>query len=153
MEQPQTKAVARIKNSTEQLFWPGLDSEFYQIENKLAARGVPRQPSEPLADWLERAQADRVTIGLANTSQFKCISSLLLSLYRTPEIILAFNSYESASSPTNLTDSLLGVMLRIKNPCRFAIKGHNPGSEEPQRMIESQRQKPIYGSINRHSIA
>ena len=34
--------------------WPGLDSEFYLIEKKLAARGVPRQPNEPLADWLER---------------------------------------------------------------------------------------------------
>ena len=35
--------------------WPGLDSEFYQLEKKLAARGVPRQPGETLADWLERA--------------------------------------------------------------------------------------------------
>ena len=37
------------------VIWPGLDSEFYQIEKKLAARGVPRQPNEPLAGWLERA--------------------------------------------------------------------------------------------------
>jgi hypothetical protein len=37
--------------------WPGLDSEFYLLEMKLAARGVPRQPGEPLADWLERALA------------------------------------------------------------------------------------------------
>ena len=36
------------------LLWPGLDSEFYQLETKLAARGVPRQPGEALADWLER---------------------------------------------------------------------------------------------------
>ena len=35
--------------------WPGLDSEFYLIEKKLAARGVARQANEPLADWLERA--------------------------------------------------------------------------------------------------
>jgi hypothetical protein len=35
--------------------WPGLDSEFYLIERKLAARGVPRQPNEPLTDWLERS--------------------------------------------------------------------------------------------------
>jgi hypothetical protein len=38
--------------------WPGLDSEFYQFERKLAERGVPRQPSEPLSDWLARALAD-----------------------------------------------------------------------------------------------
>ena len=36
---------------------PGLDSEFYALEKKLAARGVPRQPGEPLAVWLERALA------------------------------------------------------------------------------------------------
>jgi hypothetical protein len=49
------KAAAQNKKSAEKLFWPGLDSEFYRLETKLAARGVPRQPSEPLADWLERA--------------------------------------------------------------------------------------------------
>jgi hypothetical protein len=49
------KAAAQGKESAEKIFWPGLDSEFYQLEARLAARGVPRQPSEPLADWLERA--------------------------------------------------------------------------------------------------
>lgn len=34
--------------------WPGLDSEFYLVEQRLARRGVPRQPNEPLAGWLER---------------------------------------------------------------------------------------------------
>jgi hypothetical protein len=38
--------------------WPGLDSEFYQIERRLAARGAPRQPSEPLSAWFLRASAD-----------------------------------------------------------------------------------------------
>ncbi|HTY88437.1 MAG TPA: transglutaminase domain-containing protein [Candidatus Acidoferrum sp.] len=37
------------------LSWPGLDSEFYQLETRLAERGIPRQASEPLSDWLERA--------------------------------------------------------------------------------------------------
>lgn len=40
------------------IFWPGLDSEFYLLERKLAARGVTRQPSEPLSGWLTRALAD-----------------------------------------------------------------------------------------------
>ena len=40
------------------IFWPGLDSEFYQLERKLAARGAPRQSSEPLSDWLGRALAE-----------------------------------------------------------------------------------------------
>lgn len=34
--------------------WPGLDSEFYQLESKLATRGVPRQTGEALTDWIER---------------------------------------------------------------------------------------------------
>jgi hypothetical protein len=47
---------SKIKNLGK-IAWPGLDSEFYQLEKKLAARGVPRQPGEPLGDWLERALA------------------------------------------------------------------------------------------------
>jgi protein-glutamine gamma-glutamyltransferase len=35
--------------------WPGLDSEFYQLETELVRRGLVRQPSEPLSAWLERA--------------------------------------------------------------------------------------------------
>lgn len=38
--------------------WPGLDSEFYQIEERLRERGVERQAHEPLARWLERAIED-----------------------------------------------------------------------------------------------
>ena len=34
--------------------WPGLDSDFYQLEKKLTERGVPRGASEPLNEWLER---------------------------------------------------------------------------------------------------
>jgi len=44
--------------------WPGLDSEFYLLERKLAARGVPRQPGEALSDWLARALADPALAGL-----------------------------------------------------------------------------------------
>lgn len=44
--------------------WPGLDSEFYQLEKKLAGRGVPRQIGEPLSDWLERALAEPGLVNL-----------------------------------------------------------------------------------------
>ncbi len=37
---------------------PGLDSEFYQIEKKLVAHGLPRQAGEPLLPWLRRAFSD-----------------------------------------------------------------------------------------------
>jgi hypothetical protein len=44
--------------AAESIFWPGLDSEFYQLERKLAGRGLTRQPSEPLSVWLTRALND-----------------------------------------------------------------------------------------------
>ena len=40
--------------SSAPIAWPGLDSEFYLIERKLAERGVARHPDQPLSDWLER---------------------------------------------------------------------------------------------------
>jgi hypothetical protein len=46
------------------IFWPGLDSEFYQLEHRLAGRGVPRQSSEPLSVWLARALNDPALIDL-----------------------------------------------------------------------------------------
>jgi hypothetical protein len=39
---------------TERFDWPGLDSEFYQLEKQLGERGVPRGASEPLNEWLAR---------------------------------------------------------------------------------------------------
>jgi hypothetical protein len=50
--------------ATGAISWPGLDSEFYQLERKLAARGVPRQSSEPLSGWLARALSDPALAGL-----------------------------------------------------------------------------------------
>jgi len=40
------------------IVWPGLDSEFYQIEKQLANRGMVRGANETLADWLERAATE-----------------------------------------------------------------------------------------------
>lgn len=44
--------------------WPGLDSEFYQLETQIAGRGVPRRPSEPLNEWLQRVVQNPVLVGL-----------------------------------------------------------------------------------------
>jgi hypothetical protein len=38
--------------------WPGLDSEFYDLEEKLAALGLARASSEPLGEWLERVDRE-----------------------------------------------------------------------------------------------
>jgi hypothetical protein len=45
----------RNHKAAEKIVWPGLDSEFYQLEKNLGTRGVPRQTGEALSDWLERA--------------------------------------------------------------------------------------------------
>jgi hypothetical protein len=47
-----TKAAAPV-------IWPGLDSEFFQLEKQLAARGVPRQTGENFSNWLERALSEK----------------------------------------------------------------------------------------------
>jgi hypothetical protein len=57
--------------------WPGLDSEFYHIEKRLAKRGVPRRPSEPLSAWLLRVSADPVLADMRSRLQ-----ELLILHYR-----------------------------------------------------------------------
>ncbi|HXI70431.1 MAG TPA: DUF4129 domain-containing transglutaminase family protein [Verrucomicrobiae bacterium] len=52
------RAQLKAGNSSAAISWPGLDSEFYLLERKLAARDVPRSSGEPLSDWLTRALAD-----------------------------------------------------------------------------------------------
>jgi hypothetical protein len=49
---------SKTEKKVEAIFWPGLDSEFYLLERRLALRGVPRQPSEALSVWLSRALKD-----------------------------------------------------------------------------------------------
>jgi hypothetical protein len=48
----------KVGKSAAAIFWPGLDSEFYLLERKLAARGVARHSSEPLSYWQTRALTD-----------------------------------------------------------------------------------------------
>lgn len=52
---------------------PGFDSEFYQLEQELVTLGLYRQPSETLADWLERVQ---------NEPQVQALRERLRSLLR-----------------------------------------------------------------------
>jgi hypothetical protein len=52
------KRAAEANKPKDAEVWPGLDSEFYRLEQMLAARGVPRQGGEALSDWLERALAE-----------------------------------------------------------------------------------------------
>jgi hypothetical protein len=43
--------------------WPGLDSEVYELERKLAGAGLERHASEPLSEWLRRAGAGSALAG------------------------------------------------------------------------------------------
>jgi hypothetical protein len=49
------RGAGDIDRRAAQTAWPGLDSEFYRLEEKLASRGVARLPGEALSDWLTRA--------------------------------------------------------------------------------------------------
>jgi protein-glutamine gamma-glutamyltransferase len=57
--------------------WPGLDSEFYRLEQKLVKRGLTRRPSEPLSVWLQRVADDPDLAGLEQP-----LHGLLLLHYR-----------------------------------------------------------------------
>jgi hypothetical protein len=70
-------AFQRHSGLAEKLTWPGLDSEFFELERKLIERGFLRQPSEPLSEWLQRAAVDP---GLTDVST--PLRALLLLHYR-----------------------------------------------------------------------
>lgn len=53
-----SRSDARKRDQEGATIWPGHDSAFYQLEEALAVRGLPRQPQESLSDWLERALAE-----------------------------------------------------------------------------------------------
>jgi len=42
--------------------WPGLDSEFYRVEQALVERGFERRKGEPLSAWLRRAAAAHLIV-------------------------------------------------------------------------------------------
>ncbi|HEX9046863.1 MAG TPA: DUF4129 domain-containing protein, partial [Verrucomicrobiae bacterium] len=57
--QRRTKTRLRKKTVAEAAHvWPGHDSAFYRLERALSARGLPREPGEALADWLDRAMTE-----------------------------------------------------------------------------------------------
>jgi hypothetical protein len=43
------------ESKADSVSWPGLDSEFYDLERRLSRRGFVRERSEPLGRWLRRA--------------------------------------------------------------------------------------------------
>jgi hypothetical protein len=49
---------SKKENKEDNTLWPGIDSEFYLLEKKLEGKGVVRDASEPLQQFLKRACAD-----------------------------------------------------------------------------------------------
>ena len=62
-------------DSRGQVIWPGLDSEFYRLESRLAERGLVRRPGEPLGDWLEHVVAE------PSLAPFRTLLQEVLSLH------------------------------------------------------------------------
>ena len=54
------------KQAGARIVWPGHDSEFYQVERKLAERGAARQLCEPLSVWLLRTSTDPALADVRN---------------------------------------------------------------------------------------
>ena len=55
------KKRADLKRDAEMQFkWPGLDSEYYELEARLAAAGHERHPHETPTQWLERLKRDGI---------------------------------------------------------------------------------------------
>lgn len=89
--------------------WLGLDSEFYQLESKLAARGVARQPDEPLAHWLTRALADAALADL-----------------KTPLLALLQLHYRHRFDPRGLTPAERETLKRETQTCLAALNRPTP---------------------------
>ncbi len=51
-----TRRKAKTSDAAFLASWPGLDSDFYQLEKKISARGVTRGSAEPLNVWLQRVE-------------------------------------------------------------------------------------------------
>jgi hypothetical protein len=60
---------AKGTGNDEEVGWPGLDSEFYQLENQLSEYGWARGPSEPLREWLRRVGNEESLMDLRNAFQ------------------------------------------------------------------------------------
>jgi hypothetical protein len=84
------------------IYRPGLDSEFYQLEKKLAAR-LPRQPGESLSNWLDRALAEPELAELRAPAQ-----SLLPLHYR-----LRFDPAGLADEERNILAQKVRVVLEM----------------------------------------
>ena len=97
------------ETAVETIFRQGLDSEFYLLESRLAARGVPRQGGELLSDWLGRALAEPALSDLREPLQ-----KLLRLHYRHRFDPQGLNAEERENLKRE-TKQCLEILLRTKS--------------------------------------
>jgi hypothetical protein len=85
--------------------WPGLDSEFYQLEKQLIARGFPRGAGETLSDWLQRVAAQ------SNMEELRNVLQRLLRLH-----------YQYRFDPLGLTPEGRDELRRDARDCREKLE-------------------------------
>lgn len=90
----------------ERLIWPGVDSEFYQLEQKLAHGGLPREAGESLSAWLRRVTDD----------------SRLTNFKQPLENILALH-YRYRFDPRGLNASERQALRREVEECLSSVSG------------------------------
>lgn len=114
--QRRTRRLSATKRATVEapVVWPGHDSAFYRLEKALAARGLPRQPQEPLSDWLEQALAEPALAGLRRP-----LRELLQLHYRYRFDPPGLDEAEKKSLAQNV-EAALGTLAQLK--------AGNPGS-------------------------
>ena len=108
---------------------PGLDSEFYQLETRLAARGVRRHPSETLSAWLARAAVEPAIV--QERQSFEELNQAELQIAR-----LRLSDYlEPATSYLSVIE--LGLYeSSLKTYKALADRGVEPHSDEWKKSIQ-----------------
>jgi hypothetical protein len=85
--------------------WPGLDSEFYQLEQQLIARGFPRGSGETLSDWLRRVATQ------SDMEELRSVLQRLLQLH-----------YRYRFDPLGLTPESREELRRDARDCRKKLE-------------------------------
>ena len=97
--------------------WPGLDSEFYQLERKLIERGLVRHNGEPLSSWLRRAVRDPALCEL-----------------RDPLQQLLFLHYRYRFDPQGLSQAERDFLRQQAKACQAQMN-----TAIPRRLLEVQK--------------
>jgi hypothetical protein len=85
--------------------WPGLDSEFYELEKQLIARGFPRGSGETLSDWLKRVASE------SDMEELRSVLQRLLQLH-----------YQYRFDPLGLTPESREELRRDARHCREKLE-------------------------------